>query len=59
MFEGNSGLLIVFCMTVVVILLVQCVIMQTSLQKNGGVGVHCFLNLKGKLIFIQHRSCLH
>ena len=59
MFEGNSGLLIVFCMTVVVILLVQCVIMQTSLRKKGGVGVHCFLNLKGKLIFIPHRSCLH
>ena len=31
MFEGNSGVLIVYCMTFVVILLVQCAIMQASL----------------------------
>ena len=31
MFEGNPGLFIFFCMIVVVILLVQCVIMQTYL----------------------------
>ena len=48
MFEGKSGLLIVYCMTFVVVLLVQCVILLTLLQKKRGVGVCFFLNLKGK-----------
>ena len=59
MFEGNSGLLIVYCMTFVVVLLVQCVILPTLLQKKRGVGVCCFLNLKGKFYSTLFTSALN